>query len=315
MVEVRMICCLTREGSYMILITGSTGYIGQHLVRRLIEQGERPRCLVRDPQKAARLFPGASIEVVRGDTTDAASLAEAVKGVDTIVHAAFITADHKEGPGNHYEKTNVQGTRMLIQAAEKAGVRHLVEISGLGTKEDKPGSYMQGRYLAEQALKESTLDWTIVQPSVLFGKGAPFIKGLTDLIQNSPVVPLIGGGTVMFQPISVEDVVSVVLRILAEPERASKQTFTIGGPEYYSFTQIIDLLMRTMHKARLKAPAPRPLVGVGAAVMEAILPKPPLTKAALTLFSFDNTTDLNSVQRQFGFEPQSFARFLEEQGI
>lgn len=298
----------------MILITGATGYIGQHVVKRLVAQGERPRCLVRDPQKAARLFPGAEIEIARGDTTDLASLAEAVRGVDTIVHAAFMTADRKEGPGNRYAKTNVQGTANLIKAAEEAGVRRMIEISGLGTKAAKPGSYMQGRYLAEKQLKESALDWTIIQPSVLFGKDAPFIKGLSDLIRSSPVVPLIGGGKMMFQPIYVEDVARVVLWVLAEPERSSKQTFTIGGPAYYSFTQIIDALLHSMHKTRLKVPAPRPLVGVGAAVMEAILPLPPLTKAAMALFAFDNITDLNSVERQFGFTPMSLTRFLEEQG-
>jgi uncharacterized protein YbjT (DUF2867 family) len=299
----------------MILITGSTGYIGQYLVRQLAAQGERPRCLVRDPQKAVRLFPEAEIEVVQGDTTQPISLAEAVKGVDTVIHAAFVTADRKEGPGNHYEETNVRGTANLIQAAEAAGVARMIEISGLGTKPDKPGSYMQGRYLAEKMLKESHLDWTIIQPSVLFGKGAPFIKGLTDLMRSSPVVPLIGGGKIMFQPIYVKDVVSVILKVVTEREGSSRKTYTIGGPEYYSFTQIIDALLHTMHKSRLKAPAPRLLVGVGAAVMEAILPKPPLTKAAMTLFSFDNTTDLNSVERDFGFQPLSFKRFLAEQGL
>ena len=299
----------------MILITGATGYIGQHLVRRLVAQGERPRCLARDPQKAAQLFPGAELEIVRGDTTDPASLVEAVRGVDTIVHTAFMTADRKEGPGNHYGETNVQGTANLVKAAQSAGVRRMIEMGGLGTRPDKPGSYMQGRYLAEKVLKESALDWTIIQPSVLFGKDAPFIKGLSGLIQSSPVVPLIGGGKIMFQPIYVEDVVSVVLWVLAEPERSSKQTFTIGGPAYHSFTQIIDELLHTMHKTRLKAPAPLPLVGIGAAVMEAILPKPPLTKAAMALFAFDNTTDLNSVERQFGFAPMSFTRYLAEQGI
>ncbi|SRR5579875_99436 len=299
----------------MICVTGSTGYIGRHLVRRLVEQGERPRCLVRDPQKAARLLPVQQAEMVQGDTTQPASLVEALKGVDTVVHAAFITADKKEGPGNRYVATNVQGTANLIRAAEEAGVGRVVEMSGLGTRPDKPGSYMQGRYLAEQMLKESKLDWTIIQPSVLFGKDAPFIKGLVDLIQTSPIVPLIGGGTMMFQPIYVEDVVRVVLRVLAEPESSRRKTFTIGGPEYYSFTQMIDTLLHALHKTRLKAPAPRPLVGIGAAVMETVLPKPPLTKAAMTLFSFDNTTDLNSVERDFGFAPMSFTRFLEEQGL
>jgi NADH dehydrogenase len=314
-IQIKRKTCLYEKEKAMILITGSTGYIGQHLVRRLIAQGERPRCLVRDPQKAAHLFPGDQIEVVQGDTTQPATLAEAVKGVETIVHTGFMTADRKESPGNHYEATNVAGTTNLVKAAETAGVRRVIEVSGLGTKPDKPGSYMQGRYLAEKVLKESKLDWTIIQPSVLFGKNAPFMKGLTDLIQSSPIVPLIGGGKVMFQPISVDDVVSVILWVLAKPERSRQQTFTIGGPDYYSFTQIIDALMHAMHKTRLKAPAPRPLVGVGAAVMEAVLPKPPLTKAALTLFAFDNTTDLNSVEREFGFAPQSFQHFLEKQGL
>lgn len=299
----------------MILVTGSTGYIGQHLVRRLVAQGETPRCLVRDPAKAVSLFPGASIEVVKGNTTDASTLGEAVKGVDTIVHAAFITADHKETPGNSYEETNVQGTARLIQAAEKAGVQRMIEMSGLGTRPDKAGSYMQGRYLAEKLLKESQLAWTIIQPSVLFGKNAPFIKGLADLVRSSPVVPLIGGGKMMFQPIYVEDVVSVVMKVLAEPERTRSQTYTIGGPAYYSFTQIIDELLHTLHKTRLKAPAPRLLVGTGAAVMEAVMPRPPLTRAAMTLFSFDNTTNLDSVEANFGFKPQSFTRFLAEQGL
>ncbi len=299
----------------MLLITGATGYIGRHLVRRLVEQGERPRCLVRDPGKAARLLPIEQVEIVRGDTTQPETLALAVKGVEAIVHTAFITADHKESPGNSYEATNVRGTRNLIEAAQEAGVKRVIELSGLGTRPDQPGSYMQGRFLAEKMLKESRLDWTIIQPSVLFGKDAPFLKGLTDLIRSSPVVPLIGGGKIMFQPIYVEDVVSVILRVLAEPERGSRRTFTIGGPDYYSFTEIIDELLHAMHKTRLKLPAPRPLVGAGAAVMQAVLPKPPLTRAAMTLFSFDNTTDLNSVERNFGFAPRSFRRFLEEQGL
>src|SRR5205807_5199611 len=161
----------------------------------------------------------------------------------TIVHTAFITADRKQSTGNQYQETNVQGTANLVNAAKQAGVKRIIEISGLGTKPDKPGSYMQGRYLDEKMLKESGLDWTIIQPSVLFGKGAPFIKGLADLIRTSPVVPLIGGGKVMFQPIYVEDVVTVIIKVLDDPARTNGKTYTIGGPAYYSFTQVVDVLM------------------------------------------------------------------------
>src|SRR5437764_7420665 len=242
---------------HMILITGPTGYIGRHLVARLVQQGERPRCLVRDPKRAATILPAGSVEFVQGDTTQPATLEAAVRDVDTIVHSAFITADHKQSPGNHYETTNVEGTANLSKAARAAGVKRIIEISGLGTKPDRPGSYMQGRYLAEQMIKESGMTWTIIQPSVLFGKDAPFIKGLTDLIRTSPVVPLIGGGKIMFQPIYVEDVVSVIVDVLNEPERTANKTFTIGGPEYYSFTGIVTMLSHAMHKKRIMDPAPR----------------------------------------------------------
>jgi uncharacterized protein YbjT (DUF2867 family) len=299
----------------MILITGATGYIGQHLVARLIAQGVRPRCLVRDRKKASSMFPADKVELAQGATTAPTTLAVAVQGIDTIVHAAFMTADKKESPQNHYEETNVHGTSNLIDAAKKAGVRRIIEISGLGTKPDKPGSYMQGRYLAEQMLVQSGLDWTIIRPSVLFGKDAPFIKGLTDLLRTSPVVPLIGGGKTLFQPIFVDDVVSVIIKVLEEPERTRNKIYTIGGPEYYSFSQVFDELLRATHQHKPKVYAPTPFVGIGAAVMESVLSKPPLTKAAMALFSFDNVTDLDSAERDFGFRPQSFHAYLASNGV
>jgi uncharacterized protein YbjT (DUF2867 family) len=164
-------------------------------------------------------------------------------------------------------------------------------------------------------LIDSGLDWTIIRPSVLFGPGSSFIKGLTELLRTSPVVPLIGGGKTLFQPIYVEDVVTVLTKILAEPERTNHKIYTIGGPEYYSFTQIFDVLLKAMHIHRPKVYAPLPLVGLGAAVMEAVLPKPPLTRAAMALFSFDNITDKNSVERDFGFQPTSFTQYTSEHGV
>lgn len=298
----------------MILITGATGYIGRHLVNRLVAQGERPRCLVRDIDRATRLFPGDKVEFVVGDTTRPSSLESAMQGVDTIIHAAFVTADHKEAPGYHYEETNVGGTANLVEAAKAAAVQRIVVLSGLGTKPDKPGSYMQGRYLAEKMVIESGLGWTIIRPSVIFGKDAPFIRGLVDLIRTSPVLPLIGGGKTMFQPIYVEDVVTVILKALAEPERTTQKIYTIGGPEQYSFKEIFDVLLRATRKNRPKVYAPTPLVGIGAAVMEAVLPRPPLTKAAMALFAFDNITDIDGVEREFGFVPMSFSHYLREHG-
>ncbi|MBA2681665.1 MAG: NAD(P)H-binding protein, partial [Ktedonobacteraceae bacterium] len=118
----------------MKLITGATGYIGRHLVSRLVAQGERPRCLVRDEKKAASILPANKVELVQGATTQPATLNAALQGIETVVHTAFMTADKKETPSDHYEETNVGGTSNLILAAKAAGVKRVVELSGLGTK-------------------------------------------------------------------------------------------------------------------------------------------------------------------------------------
>jgi uncharacterized protein YbjT (DUF2867 family) len=298
----------------MILITGATGFIGRHLVARLVERGERPRCLVRDPGRAASVLPIDKVELVAGATTQPVSLEVALRGVDTVVHAAFMTADRKQARGNSYEATNVQGTTNLVNAALASGVRRMIEISGLGTRPDRPGSYMQGRYLAEEVLKKSALEWSIIQPSVLFGKGAPFFKGLAGLIRSAPVVPLIAGGRVRFQPIYVEDVVTVILKVLDDAQGSHNKTFTIGGPEYYTFRELIDLLMQTMHTRRFTLPLPLSLAGLGATVMELVLPHPPITRAALTLFTFDNITALHAVERDFGFKPLALSEYLAHRG-
>ena len=119
----------------------------------------------------------------------------------------------------------------------------------------------------------------------------------------------------MFQPILVDDVVTVITKVIEDPTGTNKKTYTIGGPAYYSFSQIFDILLKTMHKNRLKVYAPTPIVGLGAALLAAVLPKPPLTPAAMTLFSFNNTTDVNSVERDFGFEPTNFETYLAQNGV
>jgi uncharacterized protein YbjT (DUF2867 family) len=298
----------------MILITGSTGFVGRHLTKQLVAEGERPRCLVRSQEKAAQTLPVDQIEAVIGDTTKPATLEPAMQGVDTLVHSAFITADRKEGPGVSYYGVNVAGTKNVIEAAKRAGVKKIVLVSGLGTRPDKPGSYMQGRYLAEQYVKESGLAWSILQPSIQFGEQAAFFKGLADLIRMAPVVPVVGTSKRKFQPIWVEDVARCLIKQVRE-ESYNGKTSVVGGPEQFTYGEILDMLAHALGKKRLKAPAPMPFVHLGAAMMQAVLPRPPITTAALTLFSFEQTTDLNAVERDFGFQPASWRTYLMDHGV
>jgi uncharacterized protein YbjT (DUF2867 family) len=297
----------------MLLVTGASGFVGSRLVTRLAQEGERPHALVRNADKAKKSLPAEGYDLYVGDTTLPSTMDAALVGVDTVIHAAFVTADRKQGPGVDYYKTNVLGTRNLVAAAQRAGVKRIIVLTGLGTKQAKPGSYMQGRYEAVQRVRESGLAWSALGPSILFGQGAAFFKGLSDLIRSIPgVVPMIGNGKVEFQPIWVEDVVTCLIKMTREPERYDGRLIDVGGPEVYTYAQILDLLMAKLHKQRVKVPGPMPLASLGAGVMELILPKPPVTRAAMALFEFPNVTEIDAVEKYFGFTPRSLKSYLDE---
>lgn len=297
----------------MILVTGADGFVGRRVIARLVAEGERPRALVRNVPRARRVLPRQGVDILEGDTTRPVTLAETIPGADTIIHCAFVVANRKQTATTNYYRTNVVGTRNLVAAAKDAGVRRIVVMGGLGTKPDKPGSYMQGRYEADRAVSESGLAYSILGASVQFGKGSAFINGLADLVRTPlPVVPMIGSGKVKFQPIWVEDVVTCLLKMAREPQRYDGRYIEVGGPEVYTYGQILDMLTQKLGKRKIKVPGPKPLAAIGAGVMQVILPNPPITTAALGLFDFDNITALDAVQREFGFVPASFRDYLAQ---
>ncbi|MFI5273762.1 MAG: SDR family oxidoreductase [Ktedonobacterales bacterium] len=299
----------------MILVTGADGFVGRHIMARLAAEGTPARALVRNVSRASEVLPPGT-EIVRGDTTRPTTLEPALGGVDTIIHCAFVTADRKQRPGSTYRETNVGGTKNLVAAARHAGVARICVMGGLGTVASPGNAYLQERFEADQAVKTSGLGWSILGPSVQFGDHASFFSGMADLIRSPlPVVPMIGNGKVRFQPIWVEDVTTCILKMAAEPERYNGQAIDVGGPEVYSYAQILDMLMQALGKRKLKLPGPKPLARLGARMMEAVLSNPPVTRAATGLFDFDNVTARDVVERNFGFQPLSWRTYLAEHGV
>jgi uncharacterized protein YbjT (DUF2867 family) len=295
----------------MILVVGATGFIGSHLVRRLHAEGRPLRALVREPARAE--FPK-EVEVVVGDVTEPSTLGPAMTGVDVVVHTAAIVANVKEPYRGAYDAVNRVGTENLVTAAKQAGVQRFVLQSGMDTRPGAPGSYMATRWGMEEAVRTSGLAYTILQPSVIFGDGAPFVVELAKLARVFPVVPAIGGSGVMFQPIWIEDVVGCLVRSI-DDDALLGAAHPIGGGEQVSFRQIIQAIGRAMGKSRTTLPLPVPIARLQAALMNAVLPHPPLTPASIELFTLNQTTDLDSVERRFGFRPRGFSEHLAAHGI
>ena len=291
----------------MIAVVGATGFVGRHVVARLVASKTPIRAVSRTlgPRNAA-------VSAVAADLLDPSSLAVALTGVETIVHCAAVTADKKEAYRSQYHDVNAKGTRNLVDAAREAGVRRIVLLNGLGTRPGSAGSYMRTRWEMAEALRGSGLSWTALQPSILFGDSAPFPAAIARLARQFPVMPVLGGGRKL-QPLWIEDLVTCLVQSVKDPRKDS-QTIDLGGPEQMTFAEIDDLILATIKLRRLKLPLPVPMARVAAGVMS-VLPNPPLVPATLELFDFDNTTNLDAVSRNFGFEPRSIRTHFKDHGL
>jgi uncharacterized protein YbjT (DUF2867 family) len=297
----------------MILVTGGTGFVGSHVLRRLSETEPRGsvRTLVRNRAKA--IFPE-GVSIVEGDITRPESLPAAVAGVDVIIHAAAITGDRKEPYRGAYDRTNRVGTENLMSAAKGAGVKRLVVVSGLGCRQAPAGTYMATRWGMEEAVRGSGIPFVILQPSVLFGAGAPFVAALAGLARVLPVLPLVGGGRTRFQPLWIEDLVTCLVASKSS-ETPAGRALPLGGSEWATFKEVLQTICRAMSVRRLLVPLPMPIAQLQATLMNAVLRNPPLTPAALELFGFDNAADLDAVDKAFGFHPRGFREHLLAHGI
>jgi uncharacterized protein YbjT (DUF2867 family) len=294
-----------------VLVTGASGYVGRRLVPALIAAGHPVRGLVRDPA-TANLPAGA--EVVQGDVTDLTSLSAACAGVDAIVSLAAITADRKP-PRGGYDSVNAVGVENLVAAAKAAGVGRIVHMGGIDTSTGAPGPYLVGRRRGEQAVIGSGIPWAILQPSIMFGgPDSAFVHAMANLVRRAPVVPVPGDGKLRLQLVYVDDVARCLVALVDDDAKLGSR-HPIGGPEELTYDEQLDVIGSALGKEHVrKVHLPLGLMRVQASLMQ-VLPKPPLTPAALELFASDNVAGVDAIPAGFDFEPRSFRAHLAEHGL
>lgn len=293
----------------MILITGGTGFVGSHVIRRLRQDGQAVRALVRMPSRAGALRD-LGAEIAEGDIADQASLDAAAKGCERVIHLVGII---QEGRGFTFRSVHVEGTRNALDAARKAGVHQFFYQSALGTREDAKSEYHRTKWEAEQLVQASGMAYTILRPSLIYGPGDQFTLRLADAIKLSPVLPVIGSGRSKVQPLHIDDVVSCIAKAVGS-KAFFNRTFEIGGPEQLTYEQVTKEIADALGVHRPTVHIPLFFMRTVAKVAEAVLPKPPLTTEQLIMLQEDNVCDVESVRKTFGIEPVGFreglARFM-----
>lgn len=279
----------------MILVTGASGFVGGHLCAALRAAGYTVRGLVRRPEAAARLARQ-GIDPWLGEITDEAALRAAMAGVSAVIHTVAII---RERGRETFTAINYQGTVRLLNAAEQAGVGRFVHLSALGASAASPYPYLRSKGLGEEAVIASALGWTVLRPSVIFGPGDEFFTTLATIARLSPVMPIVGDGRTRFQPIAVADLVACVLAVLRDDAHI-RQRYDLAGPEVLTYEELVDVLLARLGARRLTVHVPVALMWPVAAVMERLLPRPPVTPDQLALLAVDNVTDENAAPRLVG---------------
>lgn len=289
----------------MILVTGGTGYVGSRLIEKLRQRPEPVRVLVRTPEKAQKLVAG-NVSIVKGDVTDPESLIAAMKGVSTVIHLVAIIRERSGGIT--FERMNYQATVNVVDAAKAAGVKRFLHMSALGVVNDPNLPYMDTKFRAQKYVEASGLDWTVFQPSVIFGEGDEFINTLADLVRRplmiapAPFVPVVGDGKTKFQPVWRDDVIDAFIKAL-DDRNTIGQIYQLGGPEALTYEQMLDLIMQKLGKKRSKIYVPVPLMKPAVFMMDKLLPKPPVTPAQLTMLSLDNSAPQSATEQLIGHRP------------
>jgi uncharacterized protein YbjT (DUF2867 family) len=288
----------------LVLVTGAAGLVGSHTCAALAKRGWKIRALVRDPVKAATRLAHLPVTLHKGDLRDEDTVIETVQGCDAVVHLAAIAIERN---GQTYERSNIDMTRSLLEAAARAGVDRFVYMSQNGSDSKSPYRFLRSKGLAEDAVTTSTINWTVFRPSVIFGPEDEFVNVLARLVRLTPIVyPLPDGGRARFQPIAVRDVAQCVAIALDRPDTVNAR-YSLGGPMPLSLREIAERILLAMRAKRhivgIPVGALRPII----AIMEKILPSPPVTSSLLDLLGVENTIPDNALQSVFGVAPTPFA--------
>jgi uncharacterized protein YbjT (DUF2867 family) len=289
----------------MVLVTGGTGFVGTNLIQRMRKEGMQVRALVRNPDRA-RALKDLGVDLVQGDIADKASLEKAAANVDRVVHLVGII---QESRGVTFQGVHVDGTRNLLEAAKKAGVRHFFYMSSLGTRPGAKSAYHKTKWEAEESVRASGIPFTILRPSLIFGKGDGFTTRLMQAIKLSPVLPIIGPGKSKVQPIFIDDVVSCIVKAVAS-DSFLNEMYEIGGPEQLTYEEVTVALAEALDRKRPVVHMPLFFMKPLAKILETVLSKPPMTTDQLIMLQEDNVCGMQDIRDAFGIEPIKFQEGL-----
>ncbi len=224
-----------------------------------------------------------------------------MKGVEYVFHLA---GSEREGSRANLEDVDIQGTRMIVNAAHQAGVERLFFLSHLGAERASAYAVFKAKGIAEGLIQQGDVPFTILRSSVIFGPQDQFTTSLTRMLQISPGIFFMpGDGENQMQPIWIEDVVTCLMLCLEDTETSNK-VFSIGGPEYFTFRQVLNILAERIGVKRNYVSINPSYLRSLSLLLEQGNPRFPISVHWLDYLASDRTCPVDVLPRQFGlFHP------------
>lgn len=283
----------------MILVTGATGFVGRHLVRRLLGAGEAVRCFCRPGSSQVTRLRSQPVETVLGHLHDPESVAQACRGVRQVVHLAAPILEVRDAVMEQFHR---RATACLVAGAREAHVERFVTVSPLGCGTAAGLPYLRSCGIAEECLRASGLPFAILQSSLMFGAGDRLIEGSIGLVRRTGLQVVPGTGKTMLQPIWVGDIVSCLVRALRDDDVLDR-TIPLGGPQHLSSEEVADQIGRMLNLPRVKIHLSGRVMGWAARLLEGLGRNPLVGYRHLELLEVGTITAPDAVKRAFGFQP------------
>jgi NADH dehydrogenase len=224
----------------------------------------------------------------------------AMHGVTSIVHLASISSPKG---GHSIDSINIGGTQNVVEAAHEAGVRRIVITSLIGADPHSAYPYLRSKGKAEETIRSSGLDYTILQVSAVYGEGDQWTMKMAMGLHALPVIfPIPGDGRARMQPLYVDDMAECLLRSLDDPRTIGK-TMLVGGPQFLSLDDVVTEVMQVTGVRRRRYHLRMPTARSLSRLSMRLLGRAPFSEAMLDLLMVNRTTTLDSVSYQFGFQP------------
>ena len=268
----------------LVTVFGGSGFIGRHVVRALAKRHYRIRVAVRRPELAGHLQPlgrVGQIHPVQANLRHAGSVAAAVRDADAVVNLVGILYERGR---QRFDAVHTTGAEAVARAAAQHRAR-LVHMSALGADESAGSLYARSKAAGEKAVLAAAPGAIIFRPSIVFGPEDDFFNKFASLARVLPALPLIGGGQTRFQPVFCGDVAAAFAAAVAGETRPG--VYELGGPEVFTFRELMEYVLATTERRRLLVPIPYWLAKVEAIFLQ-WMPKPLLTPDQVELLKRDS---------------------------